>query len=272
MAERPLTGPQLRAALAAQFPEANAAALAYACRNRLALVQVPPRGLWGRSAAVTTTTAEAWLGQPLEPRAVAGGRDRPLPRGLRPGERRRRHGVVPADRPARRRRGPAPTAPRLPRRARAGAVRPARTHRGPTPARRRRRASSRSTTTRCSRTPTAAASTSIARGSRPCAGRCRGPCSRTASCAASGTSSAQQDGASVTLVVEHVVKLTKRAAAAIAAEGERSLRFAAAGATARDVRLVAAAVSRVRRRGASRGRRRGARAGTRSGRRAPRSR
>ena len=49
------------------FPDANAAALAFACRNRLALVQVPPRGLWGRSAAVTTTTAEAWLGRPLDP-------------------------------------------------------------------------------------------------------------------------------------------------------------------------------------------------------------
>jgi hypothetical protein len=35
------------------------------------------------------------------------------------------------------------------------------------------------------------------------------------------------------------VKLTKRAAGAIAVEGERYLRFAAAGAAARDVGLVA---------------------------------
>ena len=33
--------------LAARFPELDAAALAYACQMRLALVQVPPRGLWG---------------------------------------------------------------------------------------------------------------------------------------------------------------------------------------------------------------------------------
>ncbi|MEO5842123.1 MAG: winged helix DNA-binding domain-containing protein [Acidimicrobiales bacterium] len=65
LAERPLTGPQLRAAIAAQFPHLHAGALAYACRNRLAFVQVPPRGVWGKSGQVTSTTAEAWLGRPL---------------------------------------------------------------------------------------------------------------------------------------------------------------------------------------------------------------
>ena len=63
--DEPLTGTELRAFLAARFPKLDAAALAYACQMRLALVQVPPRGLWGKSAQVRWTTAETWLGRPL---------------------------------------------------------------------------------------------------------------------------------------------------------------------------------------------------------------
>jgi DNA glycosylase AlkZ-like len=63
--ERPRTGPELRAAMAERFPAHDPAALVFACRCKLALVQVPPRGVWGRTAQVTNTTAEAWLGRPL---------------------------------------------------------------------------------------------------------------------------------------------------------------------------------------------------------------
>ena len=51
--------------LAARFPSSTRQRSRYACQMRLALVQVPPRGLWGRSAQVRWTTAEAWLGRPL---------------------------------------------------------------------------------------------------------------------------------------------------------------------------------------------------------------
>jgi hypothetical protein len=65
LGKAPLSGTELRALLAGQFPGHDAAALAYACRNLLALVQVPPRGLWGRTSQVRSTTVEAWLGRPL---------------------------------------------------------------------------------------------------------------------------------------------------------------------------------------------------------------
>jgi hypothetical protein len=65
LAERPRTGGELRAALRDRFPHDDPAALAFACRNLLALVQVPPRGVWGQSAGVVNTTAEAWLGRPV---------------------------------------------------------------------------------------------------------------------------------------------------------------------------------------------------------------
>lgn len=63
--ERPRSGVELRSALAERFPNHDAADLAYACRNLLAFVQVPPRGVWGQTSQVRSTTAESWLGRPL---------------------------------------------------------------------------------------------------------------------------------------------------------------------------------------------------------------
>jgi hypothetical protein len=63
----PRTMKQLREALLKQWPDADPGALSVAARCKLPLVQVTPRGLWGRSGQVTLTTAEHWLGGPAEP-------------------------------------------------------------------------------------------------------------------------------------------------------------------------------------------------------------
>lgn len=65
-AEAPLGTGRLRAVLGERFPDLHAGAIAYACRCLLPLVQVPPRGVWGQTSQVTLTTAEAWLGRPLD--------------------------------------------------------------------------------------------------------------------------------------------------------------------------------------------------------------
>ena len=63
--EQPLTTAQLAKALAARWPDRKPNSLAYASRFLLPMVQVPPRGLWGRKAAPKATTAQVWLGRPL---------------------------------------------------------------------------------------------------------------------------------------------------------------------------------------------------------------
>ncbi|MGW2779744.1 winged helix DNA-binding domain-containing protein [Streptomyces populi] len=63
----PRTMQQLRKALFAHWPKADPFALTVAARCTLPLVQVTPRGLWGRSGQVVVTTAEHWLGRPAEP-------------------------------------------------------------------------------------------------------------------------------------------------------------------------------------------------------------
>jgi hypothetical protein len=63
--QEPLTGIQLEAKLAKKWRSRDPHALAMAVRCWLPLVQVPPRGLWGRSGAAAHTTSEDWLRKPL---------------------------------------------------------------------------------------------------------------------------------------------------------------------------------------------------------------
>ncbi|WP_189147394.1 winged helix DNA-binding domain-containing protein [Streptomyces lacrimifluminis] len=62
----PRTMKQLREALLVEWPDADPQSLSVAARCRLPLVQVTPRGLWGRSGQVALTTAEHWLGRPAQ--------------------------------------------------------------------------------------------------------------------------------------------------------------------------------------------------------------
>ncbi|EHR48699.1 hypothetical protein SacmaDRAFT_0393 [Saccharomonospora marina XMU15] len=59
----PLNTAALGEALSRRWPDHDPKALVYAARNRLPLVQVPPRGVWGRSGRPTYATADSWLRQ-----------------------------------------------------------------------------------------------------------------------------------------------------------------------------------------------------------------
>lgn len=63
----PRTFAELGERLAERWPVSDPHALAMAVRAGVALVQVPPRGIWGGGGRALHTSAEAWLGAPLAP-------------------------------------------------------------------------------------------------------------------------------------------------------------------------------------------------------------
>ncbi|MCP3805122.1 winged helix DNA-binding domain-containing protein [Allokutzneria sp. A3M-2-11 16] len=66
LASSAMTAKQLGSALSPHFPSCPPASLAYAIRNLLPLIQVPPRGLWGRSGPIAhrVLTASGTLSLP----------------------------------------------------------------------------------------------------------------------------------------------------------------------------------------------------------------
>ncbi|MCO6003798.1 winged helix DNA-binding domain-containing protein [Actinoallomurus purpureus] len=67
MEEQPRTFAELGESLGERWPDRDRGALTAVVRTRVPLVQLPPRGIWGRGGRAVHTSAEAWLGQPRSP-------------------------------------------------------------------------------------------------------------------------------------------------------------------------------------------------------------
>jgi hypothetical protein len=63
MKERPRTLAELARLLHKRWPDRDPTSLAYAIRHLEWLIQVPPRGVWGKRGQPTWSTAELWLGR-----------------------------------------------------------------------------------------------------------------------------------------------------------------------------------------------------------------
>jgi len=63
--ERPRSGNDLGKALAERWPGRDPASLGYAVRSRVPVVQIPPRGLWGKRGGPVLASGETWLGEPI---------------------------------------------------------------------------------------------------------------------------------------------------------------------------------------------------------------
>ncbi|MEV0996418.1 winged helix DNA-binding domain-containing protein [Nonomuraea sp. NPDC050202] len=69
--ERPMTFADLGRALAERWPGNDPHALGQGVRCLVPLVQVPPRGVWGKSGPIAHTSAESWIGFEVPPMTPA---------------------------------------------------------------------------------------------------------------------------------------------------------------------------------------------------------
>lgn len=62
----PLTFSELGRRMAGRWPDRDPASMAQMARAYIPLVQVPPRGVWGRSGQAAHLPVESWLGRPVD--------------------------------------------------------------------------------------------------------------------------------------------------------------------------------------------------------------
>jgi len=65
MKEKPRSFSELGKLLQQRWPNRDPTSLAYAIRYLVPILQVPPRGIWSKSAQPAWTSTELWLGRPL---------------------------------------------------------------------------------------------------------------------------------------------------------------------------------------------------------------
>jgi hypothetical protein len=66
LAEKPRTRTEIARFLAGQWPGYDPTSLGYAASYLIPLIQLPPRGVWGKTGPVRWSLAESWLGHELD--------------------------------------------------------------------------------------------------------------------------------------------------------------------------------------------------------------